>query len=129
MDMEISKDEDMAGSLVFILLFATTLLMNGKIQFGYIYGFTFIGTFLIYIIMNLQLPTGPSYALVLSILGYSLLPLVPITIAMSLFFISWCAKSASNLFNSALEITKQKILIIVQCVILYSYFSLLIFAE
>lgn len=40
---EIVDDADLAGPLLVAILFGTILLLRGKVQFGYIYGFGLTG--------------------------------------------------------------------------------------
>jgi hypothetical protein len=93
-------DSDLAGPILFFLLFGTFLLLSGKVHFGYIYGLALLGSGLLHLILSLMSPpldaassdpTHPSSAgpggsshlsssLTLtrsaSVLGYCLLPLV-----------------------------------------------------
>lgn len=87
-------DSDLAGPILFCLLFGTFLLLvcngiffylrfinnhfkSGKIHFGYIYGAALIGTLSLYAILNLMsLTKSIDFIRVASVLGYCLLPLV-----------------------------------------------------
>jgi len=40
---EVVDDADLAGPLLVAILFGTILLLRGKVQFGYIYGFGLTG--------------------------------------------------------------------------------------
>jgi len=93
-------DSDLAGPILFFLLFGTFLLFSGKVHFGYIYGLALLGTGSLHLILSLMSPplssttdntaiqdhtsssasshlsstlTFPRSA---SVLGYCLLPLV-----------------------------------------------------
>lgn len=79
-------DSDLAGPIVFCVLFGAMLMLaNGKVQFGYIYGLGMIGCLSIWAVMNLmqpppQQPQQPLQQIdgykTASVLGYSLLPMV-----------------------------------------------------
>lgn len=90
-------DSDLAGPIIFFLLFATFLLFSGKVHFGLIYGLALVGSVSLHIILSLMSPPadpsngpGPSpsssgvshlsstltYPRSASVLGYCLLPLV-----------------------------------------------------
>jgi hypothetical protein len=87
-----AQDADLAGPVAFAVLLGAELLLAGKLQFGYIYGFGLFGCLSMTLILNLlqpqpeaarlatdpTLPTpttsGISFWSVASILGYSLLP-------------------------------------------------------
>ncbi|KAI9839796.1 MAG: hypothetical protein M1837_001995 [Sclerophora amabilis] len=97
-DQHIMDDSDLAGPILFFLLFGTFLLFSGKVHFGYIYGLALLGSTLLHLILSLMSPpldpstsqhhghtsnsgsshlsstlTFPRSA---SVLGYCLLPLV-----------------------------------------------------
>lgn len=96
-DQHIMDDSDLAGPILFFLLFGTFLLFSGKVHFGYIYGLALLGSGSLHFILSLMSPpvspvdnpamqdhaspaspmsstlTFPRSA---SVLGYCLLPLV-----------------------------------------------------
>lgn len=55
-------DSDLAGPILFFLLFGTFLLFSGKVHFGYIYGLALIGSIGLHIILSLMSPDGNSSA-------------------------------------------------------------------
>jgi hypothetical protein len=92
-------DSDLAGPILFFLLFGTFLLLSGKVHFGYIYGLALLGTTSLHWILALMSPApnsvDPASAAAIhdpagashlsstltfprsaSVLGYCLLPLV-----------------------------------------------------
>lgn len=98
-------DSDLAGPILFFLMFGTILLFSGKVHFGYIYGLALLGSISLHMILSLMSPTDapgsesyhpqysepPSHAASqhgghfsatltfprsASVLGYCLLPLV-----------------------------------------------------
>ena len=105
-DQHLMDDSDLAGPVLFFLLFGTFLLFSGKVQFGYVYGLALLGSVSLHTILSLMSPSdlpshpsqgapgpssaGPSYgsqdqhnlsqtltfARSASVLGYCLLPLV-----------------------------------------------------
>ncbi|XP_074467480.1 protein YIPF5 isoform X2 [Sebastes fasciatus] len=75
-DGSIMNETDLAGPMVFCLAFGATLLLSGKIQFGYVYGISAIGCLGIYCLLNLMSMTGVSFGCVASVLGYCLLPMI-----------------------------------------------------
>ncbi|KAL0162073.1 hypothetical protein M9458_041469, partial [Cirrhinus mrigala] len=68
-DGSIMNETDLAGPMVFCLAFGATLLLTGKIQFGYVYGISAIGCLGMYCLLNLMSMTGV-------VLGYCLLPMI-----------------------------------------------------
>ncbi|KAF2500135.1 Yip1-domain-containing protein [Lophium mytilinum] len=97
-NQHIMDDSDLAGPVLFFLLFGTFLLLSGKVHFGYIYGLALLGSISLHTILSLMSPpldastaaptphdlaqrpshfsstlTFPRSA---SVLGYCLLPLV-----------------------------------------------------
>ncbi|CAK7207570.1 hypothetical protein SEUCBS139899_010380 [Sporothrix eucalyptigena] len=71
-DQHLMDDYDLAGPIIFFLLFGTFLLFSGKVHFGYIYGLALLGSISLHIILSLMSPDGqgnnghsnmgPSYA-------------------------------------------------------------------
>ena len=84
-DSETANDTDLAGPLVFCLLFGGVLLLSGKVHFGYIYGVGLLGCISIYALLNLMSMDGVSVVCVMSVLGYCILPMVFLS-AVSLLF-------------------------------------------
>ncbi|KIV99784.1 uncharacterized protein PV09_08590 [Verruconis gallopava] len=103
-DSHLMDDSDLAGPLLFFLLFGFFLLGSGKIHFGYIYGLALVGSIALNAIFSLMAPplspddssssatadhpqTGSRHfsstltlARSASILGYCLLPLVVVSL-------------------------------------------------
>ncbi|KAK3061866.1 hypothetical protein LTS18_005292, partial [Coniosporium uncinatum] len=62
-DQHIMDDSDLAGPILFFLLFGTFLLFSGKVHFGYIYGLALLGSVSIHTILSLMAPpVDPSVA-------------------------------------------------------------------
>ncbi|XP_065885858.1 protein YIPF5-like isoform X2 [Dysidea avara] len=74
-DPNIMSDIDLAGPLVFCLLFGAMLLLSGKVHFGYIYGMGLLGCVSMFIVLNLMSMVAVSAGCVVSVLGYCLLPM------------------------------------------------------
>jgi hypothetical protein len=134
----IIHDEDLAGPLVFCIAYGFSLLLMGKIHFGYIYGITLMGCLSMYLLLNLMSERGVNAACIGSILGYCLLPMVILSfisvvltftgylrLIVSLFFILWCSISSSKLFVHSLNMTNQQLLVLYPCFLLYGIFALL----
>ena len=139
-DASILDDVDLAGPLVFCLAFACSLVLLGKIQFGYVYGIVTLGTVGMYGLLNMMTsPDKPCSGLyVTSVLGYCLLPMVILSFSSFLFklhglvgliiasiFILWCSLSASKLFATSLAMIGQQILVAYPCALFYGVFALL----
>lgn len=69
-------DTDLAGPLVFLILFGSFLLLSGKTHFGYVYGVAVLGWISMYCILNLMTDSGVDAYKTASVLGYCLLPMV-----------------------------------------------------
>ncbi|XP_078601525.1 protein YIPF5-like isoform X3 [Branchiostoma floridae x Branchiostoma japonicum] len=137
-DASILGDGDLAGPLVFCLMFGSCLLLGGKVHFGYIYGIGGIGCVSLWCLLNMMSLTGVSVWTVASILGYCLLPMVFLSGAsiilslqgvlgqiMATLSVGWCSLSASKLFVSALAMHDQQLLVAYPCALLYGVFALL----
>lgn len=74
-DASVIHDNDLAGPLVFCLMFGAALLLHGKIHFGFIYGIGVLGCLGIYLLLNLMSTDGISLTCTVSVIGYCLLPM------------------------------------------------------
>uniref|UniRef100_A0A5F4VRQ4 Protein YIPF n=1 Tax=Callithrix jacchus TaxID=9483 RepID=A0A5F4VRQ4_CALJA len=123
-DGSIMNETDLAGPMVFCLAFGATLLLAGKIQFGYVYGISAIGCLGMFCLLNLMSMTGVSFGCVASVLGYCLLPMILLSsfavifslqgmvgIILTAVIIGWCSFSASKIFISALAMEGQQLLV------------------
>ena len=75
-DKHIMDDTDLMGPLLFCLLFGLSLLLSGKVHFGFIYGVALLGWISIWGILNLMSEHGIDTLRAASVLGYCLLPMV-----------------------------------------------------
>lgn len=141
---DIMADSDLAGPILFVLLFGTLLLLAGKVQFGYIYGVGLFGVITLHVLFKLmsdkvQIDLIRSA----SVIGYCLLPLVLISI-LGVFFsldnsvgyilsaiaVSWCTYSASAFFVVVLRLHNVRALIAYPLMLFYTVFALMaIFVE
>ncbi|XP_054205711.1 protein YIPF7 isoform X2 [Homo sapiens] len=137
-DGSIMNETDLTGPILFCVALGATLLLAGKVQFGYVYGMSAIGCLVIHALLNLMSSSGVSYGCVASVLGYCLLPMVILSgcamffslqgifgIMSSLVIIGWCSLSASKIFIAALHMEGQQLLVAYPCAILYGLFALL----
>ncbi|XP_067026227.1 protein YIPF5-like [Acropora muricata] len=137
-DSHIMDETDLTGPLLFCLAFAGSLLLHGKVHFGYIYGFSVLGCLSMYIVLNLMSMTGVSVGCVISVLGYCLLPMVALSVVslfmslqgvlglvLTIVVIGWCSLASSKLFVTALAMDHQQALVAYPCVLVYGIFALL----
>lgn len=141
---DIMTDSDLAGPILFVLLFGTLLLLSGKVQFGYIYGVGVFGVVsLHYLFKQMSNEVQIDLTRSASIIGYCLLPLVLICVIglgvsldsmfgyiLSAFAVFWCTYSASGLFVTVLKLHNVQPLIAYPLGLFYSVFALMaIFVE
>lgn len=55
-NQNIMDDSDLAGPIIFFLLFGTFLLFSGKVHFGFIYGLALLGSVSLHFILSLMSP-------------------------------------------------------------------------
>lgn len=55
-DQHIMDDSDLAGPILFFLLFGTFLLFSGRLHFGYIYGLALLGCTSLHLILSMMSP-------------------------------------------------------------------------
>ncbi|EKE39315.1 golgi membrane protein, putative [Entamoeba nuttalli P19] len=131
-------ESDVIGSLFFGLLLGVSILLTGKFRFGYVFGFTIIGSLAEYFILNLLSNKDIDYFVVLTNLGYSSYPLVLLGIAslfvsnitiliiIAIFAIVWCTYASSRLFTTLQEIVDKKILVAYPMALYFILFVLLV---
>ncbi|KAM9477308.1 protein YIPF7 [Clarias gariepinus] len=137
-DGSIMNETDLTGPVIFCITLGATLLMAGKVHFGYVYGISALGCAGMYILLNLMSISTISYGCVASVLGYCLLPMVALSafavfyslqgvigILLALFVIGWCSLSASKIFTTTLDMGGQQLLVAYPCTLLYGVFALL----
>ncbi|CUS09321.1 unnamed protein product [Tuber aestivum] len=139
-DQHMMDDSDVAGPILFYLLFGAFLLLSGKVHFGYIYGVALLGSISLHLILNLMSPptTSLNYIRSASVLGYCLLPLV-FTSALGIGYnmngfvgyilsaaaIGWCTYSASNMFVAVLRVRDMRLLVAYPLGLFYSVFGIM----
>jgi hypothetical protein len=137
-DKHIMDDTDLVGPLLFCLLFGVSLLLAGKVHFGYIYGVALMGWISIYGILNLMSESGIDTLRTASVLGYCLLPMVllsftsiiiPLQGIMGLLLggvtVLWCTSSSANMFATALSMKEQRFLVAYPVGLFYFCFALM----
>lgn len=137
-DPNIVNETDLTGPLCFCLALGGTLLLGGKVSFGYIYGISGLGVVAMYALLNIMSMSGVTIGCVASIIGYCILPMVFLSVSsivlslkglfgivLSILTVSWCSLSASKLFVCGLNMDSQQLLVAYPCALLYGVFALL----
>ena len=134
-----SKEADLVGPLVLCLLLGGILLLGGKSHFGYIYGLSILSCLGIYLLLGGLAPQTPQFMLVVSVLGYSILPILLLATLgifvsinsyafgslVTLISVVWCTLSSSRIFAHSLDMKAQQLLIAYPCGLVYGIFALL----
>lgn len=137
------KETDLAGPIAFCLTLAACLFMAGsKAQFGYIYGLCVISVVVMFVLITLMCNSTENYVTitaVASILGYSLLPIVWLSIIGVFFALNSAfgiALAACAIFLSTMSCSRifcimtgdphQRYLIAYPCALVYIIFTLLV---
>lgn len=58
-DQHLMDDSDLAGPLLFFLLYGTFLLLSGRVHFGFIYGLALFGSISLHLILSLMAICDP----------------------------------------------------------------------
>jgi len=141
-DSNLMDDDDLAGPLGIVLLLAFELLLAGKIHFGYIYGFGLTGCLAMALVLNLMSPPSKPLSVwsVISILGYSLLPVNALAAVNALvrvkewgqsgvvvvgFVVTWCTVASTRLFERGFGLRDQRYLIGYPAALLYTSFVII----
>ncbi|ELP94994.1 protein YIPF5, putative [Entamoeba invadens IP1] len=131
-------ESDVIGSLFFGLLLGVAILLTGKFRFGYVFGFTFVGSFAEYFVLSLLSVKKLDFSVVLTNLGYSSYPLVVLAVAsvfvsnktilsiIAISGIAWCTLSSSRFFANIQEITDKKLLVAYPMALYFILFVLLV---
>jgi len=135
---DIMDDTDMAGPLVVGLLLGVSLMLRGKLHFGYIYGFGLVGCVSLWLVLNLLSDRGIDVMRVVSVLGYGLLPMVALALCRCVLplngliglvlagvVVAWSTRAAANMFVAVLHMVEQRALVAYPTVLFYSVFALL----
>eukprot|EP01054_Gregarina_sp_Poly1_P001343 Gregarina_sp_Poly_1__1342@NODE_1331_length_4357_cov_188_839860_g895_i0_p4_GENE_NODE_1331_length_4357_cov_188_839860_g895_i0NODE_1331_length_4357_cov_188_839860_g895_i0_p4_ORF_typecomplete_len143_score4_93Yip1/PF04893_17/4_4e14_NODE_1331_length_4357_cov_188_839860_g895_i039284326 len=129
----------MSGPTVILLSLGCMLLLAGKIHFGYIYALSTCGSFGLWTLLNLMSTTEMiDLYRTLSILGYSLLPIVILAMIAAIWplrstigtgigglAVFWSTATASRFFEAALCMKQQRFLIAFPVLLFYASFVLL----
>lgn len=138
LDDNILADADLAGPVCYCLLLGSCLLLAGKVQFGYIYGFSVFGCVALHAILHLIHPVGLDFWRTCSVLGYCLLPVIGLAalsillsmkgvlgLILSTIVIAWSTTSATRLIDAKLHLTELYWLVAYPIMLLYSCFVLI----
>ena len=141
-DAAVIQDADLAGPIALGLLLGGELMLSGKLQFGYIYGFGLFGCVSMTLILNFMSPAEAiSLWTVTSILGYSLLP-VNLLAAVKLLVVNlgnlqllgqflgfltvvWCTIASTRLMEQGCGMRDQRYLIAYPIGLLYTAFVMI----
>jgi len=138
-DKNILDDGDMGGPFLFLILFGASLLLRGKVQFGYLYGFGIFGCVMIFMLINLMSKNGSILLYnTISVMGYCLIPIVilsyinvflPLNSLIGSIFcvvsILFSTYSATIFFEEVLNMKEQKWLIFYPLTLFYICFVFL----
>eukprot|EP00708_Paratrimastix_pyriformis_P003771 GAFH01002567.1.p1 GENE.GAFH01002567.1~~GAFH01002567.1.p1 ORF type:complete len:211 (+),score=36.09 GAFH01002567.1:465-1097(+) len=129
---------EMAGPMLFLLVYGMILLCRGKLHFSYVYGFGFGGGLAIAILVTLMSAGGISMYNVYSTLGYCLLPMLPLAffslfisltgilgMCLSVLCLLWAVYSATRMFTISLNNSELQWLIAYPVALFYVVFALL----
>uniref|UniRef100_A0A6B2EEY4 Putative rab gtpase-interacting factor golgi membrane protein n=1 Tax=Phlebotomus kandelakii TaxID=1109342 RepID=A0A6B2EEY4_9DIPT len=137
------KETDLAGPIAFCLTLAACLFVSGKgAHFGYIYGLCIMSVLVMYGLISLMCNATENFVSltgVASILGYSILPIVWLSILgivvslnsmlgmiMAVFAVILATVGSSKIFCLMTGDGNQRYLIAYPCALVYVIFSLLV---
>lgn len=147
---DICQDADLAGPIALCLILGAEMVLTGRFQFGYIYGFGVFGCISMTLIVNLMVVTtsnntGISIWTVSSVLGYALLPVnvlaaikligmnsmlffqLPPTLGriLGLLTVAWSTIASTRLLELGCGLREQRYLIAYPIALLYSAFVMI----
>ena len=137
---EEAGDDDLAGPLLFGVIMGSLHLLQGRVHFGYILGWTTLATLAMYWLLNQLSAGGEGIELYRcgSIIGYCMLPMCLLA-ALALFLpgglvtalvagvlVLWCTSKATMQFMRCLPHAEGKRLVVAYpCFTLYTLYALL----
>lgn len=130
---------DIAGSIIMIFLFAISLLLQGKLHFGYVYLVSIMASFFIFLLLNFMSISEIKYLTCCNIIGYSLSPVVifsflnillrftalPVSIMLGALMATWSAYTASKVFCYQLKFSDKQLVVFYPLFMIYSCFILM----
>jgi len=136
------EDADLIGPICYCLALGGEMVLTGKLQFGYIYGFGLFGCVAMTLIVNLTAPKDAvSFWVVSSVLGYALIPvnilalvkIIVINLAslqklgriLGLITVLWSTTASTRLLEIGCGLREQRYLIAYPIALLYSAFVLI----
>lgn len=143
MSESVVEDGDLAGPLVFALALGFLLTLQGKMHFGAIYGLSVSAIILGYWLLVLMSDMDVKLQLVISTLGYCLLPNLLLAVGstchlwiagkapgiwvllMAALCVVWSSWSATKMFTRAFSLDSKKHLILYPTLLMYLLFAAL----
>ncbi|CAN8065457.1 unnamed protein product [Agarophyton chilense] len=137
-DSTFADEADMTGPILLWLLLGCLLLLQGKIQFSFIYGQATVGCLAVYFVFNLMSQRGIDLYRSISVLGYSMLPMVILSffaifrplrtlrvaqIVLGGGCIFWSTTTATKIFVAVLAMHDQFWLVWYPLALLYTSFA------
>jgi hypothetical protein len=137
MTPEQEEDSDMAGPFFITCFLGLLLLLQGKLHFGILIGYGFLGSFMLSTLINVMSPDGITLDRTISILGYAMLPLCFVGFlsligvvtglfgtVVSIGSILWCTLNATRCIER-LGMREQRYLIAYPVALMYACFALI----
>lgn len=137
-DSTFADEADMTGPVFLCLLLGCLLLLQRKVQFGFIYGQAIVGCAAVYLVFNLMSQRGIDLYRSTSILGYSMLPMVllsflaifppihstkMVSVGLGGACIIWSTTTATKIFVAVLAMRDQFWLVWYPLALLYTSFA------
>lgn len=136
------QDAEIVGPICYCLLLGGEMVLAGKLQFGYIYGFGMFGCLAMTLVVNLMAPSDAvSFWVVSSVLGYALIPvnilallkIIVINMAsmqmlgrlLGVMTVLWSTTASTRLLEIGCGLREQRYLIAYPIALLYSAFVLI----
>ncbi|EKE40377.1 hypothetical protein ENUP19_0082G0060 [Entamoeba nuttalli] len=136
------SESDVIGSIIISFALGIVILLNGKLRFGNIYGFSIIASFVEYLVMNLLSNKNMNYLLIFTHFAYNLFPMIffglilfvlnsfkaaNLTILITSFvFVVISTYTCSKTINSLMELPEKILLTIYPISLYYGLFILFV---
>lgn len=132
--------DDLTGPLIILFAFTFTLVLQGKIHFGYIYLISLMSSFVIFSLLNLMSNKAIGYLMICNVMGYSMTPVVTfsfvnivskwlglnIRILLGAIGAFWSAFTASKMFCIHLEFVDRQAIVLYPLFLAYCCFVMMI---
>ncbi|ELA41063.1 uncharacterized protein VICG_01856 [Vittaforma corneae ATCC 50505] len=137
---EVNVSSDVTGPIIILVVFTLSLVIQGKLHFGYIYLISLTSSFLMFILLNLLTSKGVDYSICCNIMGYSMTPIVAFSLGsmvlvwtgmfiksiLGIGMSAWSAYTASKVVCTHLSLVEKMVVVGYPLFLAYMCFMMMV---